>query len=503
MLGRILSLPLLVILMGIGALAMYLPAALAFSGRDYEVALAFFNWGTLFLVLFAIVGIATSTYEVSNQARSHLLALLGAYLILPLMLAVPVYDAVPGARFFNAYLDMVSSFTTTGANFIEGAGRVAQAVHFWRALVGWLGGFFVWVTAIAILAPMNLGGFEVESAAEIGQAAPQITHVADPSERLVRFAVDLLPVYSGLTLVLWVSLVVAGDGPFVAVCHAMSTLATSGISPVGGPAGAPSGGSGEPIILLFFVFAVSRQTFAPDRSHQRVQFLFRNPEFRMAVVAVTVIPGLLFLRHWVGAFSTDMEENAPAAISALWGAVFTVLSFLSTTGFVSGAWDASQAWSGLPTPGVILLGLSLVGGGVATTAGGVKLLRVYALYMHGRRELDKLTHPNSVGGAGVEARRIRRQGAYVAWIFFMLFALSLAAVCLALGLAGLDFEPAMVLAVASLSTTGPLAQVASEVPISYATLNDSAKMIVGAAMVLGRLETLAIIALLNPDFWRS
>ena len=69
--------------------------------------------------------------------------------------------------------------------------------------------------------------------------------------------------------------------------------------------------------------------------------------------------------------------------------MFTVLSFLTTTGFSSSEWGAAQAWSGLETPGVLLMGLSLIGGGVATTAGGVKLLRVFALYQNGLREKQK------------------------------------------------------------------------------------------------------------------
>ena len=59
----------------------------------------------------------------------------------------------------------------------------------------------------------------------------------------------------------------------------------------------------------------------------------------------------------------------------------------------------------------------------------------------------------------------------------------------------------MVLAVASLSTTGPLAVVAAEAPISYADLPEAAKGILAFAMVLGRLETLVLIALFNPEIW--
>jgi trk system potassium uptake protein TrkH len=56
--------------------------------------------------------------------------------------------------------------------------------------------------------------------------------------------------------------------------------------------------------------------------------------------------------------------------------------------------------------------------------------------------------------------------------------------------------------VATLSTTGPILAVVSESDLTYASLHDGAKLIAAFAMVVGRLETLALIALLNPEFWR-
>ena len=177
-------------------------------------------------------------------------------------------------------------------------------------------------------------------------------------------------------------------------------------------------------------------------------------------------------------------------------------SFLTTTGFESHYWGGATEWSGLNTPGLFLTGLALIGGGVATTAGGVKLLRIYALYRHGQREQERLLHPSSIGGGGKDARRIRKQGAYISWVFFMLFAISIAGIMLLLSLTGVQFETSMVLAVSALSTTGPLASVAAETPIAYSGIPDAAKTILAFAMVLGRLETLAIIALFNPEIWQ-
>jgi trk system potassium uptake protein TrkH len=144
-----------------------------------------------------------------------------------------------------------------------------------------------------------------------------------------------------------------------------------------------------------------------------------------------------------------------------------------------------------------------MGGGVATTAGGLKLLRVYALYKHGAREIDRLIHPHAVAGAGRLGRRIRREGAYIAWVFFMLFVLSLAGVMVALAATGLSFEASLVLGLSALSTTGPLAAVAGSAPIAYLALSDAAKLILAAAMILGRMETLVLIAVFNPAFWRG
>jgi len=505
MLGWIVRVPFFVLLMGMGALLMLVPAFHAYAVSDYTSARTFLYGTVLFGMLTLLIGIATRGYDPASVARSHLTTLLAGFTLLPVMFAIPVGEIMGWISFTDAWFEMVSAFTTTGATIFDYPRVVPPSLHLWRALVGWTGGFLAWVMAIAILAPLSLCGFELRSALSQRDSPTrfvQITRVADPSERLARFAWALAPIYGGLTLALWLGLTAAGDTPFVALCHAMSTLATSGISPIGGTANAQSGLMGELMIFAFLAFAISRLTFSRPLDGSARMPLLQDPEIRLALVLVVVVPLALYLRHWIGAVDIDRDVSVTDSARTLWAGLFTVLSFLSTTGFEASGWSTVAIWSGLSTPGLILMGLAIVGGGVATTAGGVKLLRVYALMRHGEREIARLVHPHSVGGAGAEARQIRRQGAYIAWIFFMLFAMSIALVMVLLSLTGVQFETAMSLAVAALSNTGPIASVAAETPISYAGVPDSAKLVLAAAMVLGRLEALAIIALLNPEIWR-
>lgn len=497
--------PFFVVLMGIGSLAMIVPAVHASALDQHSVARAFFYSALLFFVLTLFIGLATANYKNTNLSRGYLVSLLAAFLVLPLMLAVPMYEAVPRMTFLEAWFETVSSITTTGATLYDSPRELPRSVHLWRALLGWMGGLLIWVAAISILAPLNIGGFEVRATGggtARDKTYAQVGRVSDPSERLVRYGSKLVPLYAALTAVLWLCLTAAGEVPFVALCHAMSVMATSGISPVGGVIFSPAGFVGEFVILAFFAFALSRVAFSRGLSGLEMKPLHQDSEFRLALALIALLVGVLFVRHGIVAFEDGANNDLRSAARALWGALFTITSFITTTGFESASWTATRNWSGLGTPGLMLVGLSLIGGGVATTAGGIKLLRVYALWKHGQREIERLVYPSSVGGAGAQARQIRRQGAQIAWIFFMLFTISIAAVMLLLSLTGVQFETAMVLAVSALSTTGPLAAIAGETPISYGGIPDLAKFVLALAMVLGRLEALAIIALLNPEFWR-
>jgi len=499
MLARLAELPLLVVLLGLSGAIALVPALYALGANDHGHARDFFYSALILLVLTVMLGIATAAYTPRDPARSHLAALVLAYAVLPFALALPLADALPDTTLTNAWFEMVSALTTTGASTYAPE-RLADAVHLWRATVGWFGGFLILLAAYAILAPLNLGGTEVSSGRPPGRGGvgtAQITRTADPGQRLTRFALMLFPAYTSLTLLLWCGLLILGETGIDALIHAMGTLSTSGITGRSAFQASGTGVPGEVLVFLCFAFALTRRAFPGIRLAENRRPLLQDPELRLAALIILAVTLVLFLRHWFIAGQSDATPPGNA-MPAFWGILFTVTSFLTTTGYVSADWETASLWSGVGTHGLILLGLAIIGGGTATAAGGVKLLRVYALLRHGERELEKIIHPSSIGRGGAEARRLRREGAQFAWVFFMLFATSIAAVLALLLLAGIEFEPALVLAVATLTTTGQLADIGAAQPILYEDLTGAVKVILGIAMVVGRLETLALLALVLP-----
>ncbi|MBO9401629.1 TrkH family potassium uptake protein [Shimia sp. R9_1] len=503
---RLSQIPLFVQMVLISGLLMYVPAAVALVQNDHFVSRSFFYSGTMVLFVCTLIAIAVHGTRGRTRTVDNLKALFLALALLPAVLALPMYETLGVVPYVDVYFEMVSSLTTTGMTTYEPASMLTDAVHLWRGMVGWLGGLLMWVAAAAVLAPLSLGGFEVTAMGEPGQLDTGQTHMqrARPMKRWSRAAQALLPIYVGLTGALWIMLVVLGDRPIVGLMNAMATLSTSGITTGVGVQNSNSGVAGEMIIFLFLLFALSRSTFSSDTGAVRRNSLLEDPELRLGFLIVMVVAVMLFMRHWFGALSEEDVSDPLAGLKAAWGGIFTVMSFLTTTGFESSEWHVARDWSGLQTPGLILLALAMVGGGVATTAGGVKLLRVYALYVQGLGEMERLVHPNVVlGRKRAGARGLRRRGAVIAWVFFMLFALSLAAVTLLLALAGNSFEEALILAVSALTTAGPLTQVAGEFPIAISSLGPVEKLILCAAMIAGRLEALAVIALISPDLWQK
>lgn len=493
-------------MMAVTAGAMILPAALGFTLREHDSARAFLYSALLLGSLAGLIYLARRNMRRKPGALSHPFYILTAsYLVIPLLMALPVTEAAPGApSLFHAWFEMVAAFTTTGASALDG--DMPRSLLVWRALAAWLGGLFVLVYAAALLAPMNMGGYDLVTAraqtvgvlpewsrkmrtTQIGAEAGQ----ADLG-RLWWHIRRIAPAYAGVTGLLWLVLSVQGMPPLVGLVHAMSTLSTSGIVPHWGGA---AGLGPELAIALFLGLALTRRGWPGALVPQDAGPLWRDDELR----AATLLLGAVTFGIWAVNGAGGLVEAPLAALAGLWGTGFTALSFLATAGFVSsvGAPDLT-AYAG--PGGIVLLGLAMLGGGIATTAGGLKLLRGFALLWQAKHEAEKLIHPSGMGGDGPRLRGLRSDGAFSAWLFLMVFILTLTVLVMALVLLGHPLEDALIYASAAITTTGPLAQIAGPEPLAYAALGDPARAVMALGMILGRLELLMLLSVLWPRLGR-
>jgi len=257
------ALPLFVYLLFSATALMFVPATFAYFVDDLRAARVFLFSGTVLLTITVTIALAVLNRKPKSSGRLHLITLLFAYLILPLVCALPFSNLVPTISISQAYFEMMSSFTTTGASMFDDPSEISRTLHLWRSLVAWFGGLVILVAAVAVMEPLNLGGFEIRTGQNAtGTKAERVVSSLGSSDRVIKAIRGIGPLYLLATALLGLLLVILGEDGFVAVCHAMAILSTSGISPVGGLQESTAGFWGEFVILAFFALAISHRFFS-------------------------------------------------------------------------------------------------------------------------------------------------------------------------------------------------------------------------------------------------
>ena len=255
--------------------------------------------------------------------------------------------------------------------------------------------------------------------------------------------------------------------------------------------------------MLFFAFALSKSLFIRDINEIQKFRLFKDPEIRLASIIILAVTCLFFANSFIVLIEENAEISLLILFKHLWGIFFTVTSYLVTMGNESKVWFNDLHFPTSEMTVVALMGLTIIGGGVATTAGGVKLLRVYFLYRNAAQEVDMMLHPNSIPskkGKGLISDN--KSNRLIAWVFFMLFMAALAFFTLVFSMLFNDIGPGLALSVSALTTTGPLF-VNAGYELLLTDVNEIYKFLLGIAMILGRLEILVIVALVSPSVWRK
>ena len=156
-----------------------------------------------------------------------------------------------------------------------------------------------------------------------------------------------------------------------------------------------------------------------------------------------------------------------------------------------------SAWHGAVP--VLLLFSSFIGGCAGSTGGGMKVIRWLLIWKQGNRELLRLLHPRAEIPVKLGQRPVPHRVIDAVWGFFATYVAVFSLLMLALMATGLDQETAFSAMAASINNLGPGL---GDVALNYGGITDTAKWILCAAMLLGRLEIFTLLVLLTPSFWR-
>ena len=404
---------------------------------------------------------------------------LGAFASLPL-----IFLQEPNLSMADAVFEAFSGLTTTGATVLTGIEYLPKSVLFYRQQLQWFGGMGIIVLAVAILPMLGVGGMQLYRA-EI----PGPVKDSKMTPRIADTAKHLWYIYVSLTVTCMLAYWAAGMEWFDAICHAFSTVAIGGFSTYD----ASIGHFDSPVINFICVFfliiaAVNFSLHYAAVASRNIQVYIRDPEFKVFLLIQLALVVICFTVLSSNEIFTDGDETLDQAL-------FQAVSMSTTAGFAT---DNFSTWP-LFLP-ILLIFSSFIGGCAGSTGGGMKVVRVFLLYLQGIRELNRLVHPRAIYSIKLGRKALPDKVVEAVWGFFSAYALVFIIIMLALMGTGMDNITAFSATAACLNNLGPgLGDVASH----YGAVSDGAKWLLTIAMVFGRLEIFTLLVLFTPTFWRG
>jgi trk system potassium uptake protein len=413
-----------------------------------------------------------------------------AFLLTTLVWAVlAVFAAVPFAfsdldlSLADALFEAMSGITTTGATVIDDLDHAPPGILLWRAILQWLGGIGIIVMGVAILPILRVGGMQLVRA-ESSDLSEKIL----PRAAQIASAIGLI--YLGFTMLCAALYWWAGMTPFDAAAHSMTTIATGGFSTID----ASIGGFGSPTIdtiaIVFMILGALPFVLYIQVANGQLRPLYADAQVRwfFGILAVFVLTIALWLAF--------VEGYAP--FDAFLDAAFNVVSLITTTGYASTDYGL---WGTFPVAALFFL--MAVGGCTGSTSGGIKIFRFAVLHAIASNQFARLIRPHGVFVPTFNHRPLPEAAAISVMAFIFLFGLSFAIVAIALSALGLDYLTAMSAAITAVANVGPgLGPVVGPAG-TFASLPESAKWLLSAAMLIGRLELFTVLVLFVPSFWRG
>ena len=393
--------------------------------------------------------------------------------------ALPFYFHGSFGPYINCVFEAMSGFTTTGATILTDIESIPKGLLFWRSQTHWLGGMGIVLLTIAVLPILGITSGQLFNAEVPGPTKDRI------SPKIKDTAKILWMIYTGLTLLQTVLLMLGGMDLYTALTHSFATLATGGFSTLNDSIAGFNNLYFEIIIIIFMYLAGVNFSLHFFLISGNIYNFFKDRELRF-YTGVLITSTLLITAN---IYFSDLQTYAGNFGRSLRDAAFQVVSITTTTGYATADFNL---WP--PFAGILLIILMFFGGSAGSTGGGMKQIRVLILFKQIYIEIRKLAHPRAIFALKVGDENISDNVVRNVIAFFILFIMFFAGITLFLTFRGYDIVTSFSASIAALGNIGPgLARVGAVE--NYNFFDPYSKLILIFAMLLGRLEIYSVLIL--------
>ena len=406
-----------------------------------------------------------------------------SWIILSLLGCLPFYLSGAIPRYIDAFFEIVSGFTTTGASILPAVEGLPRGILYWRSFSHWLGGMGVLVFLLAIAPAAGGDGFTMH----LLRAESPGPSVGKLVPRMRKTAAILYMIYVALTVLNIIFLLFGGMSAFEAVCTAFGTAGTGGFSIRSDSLAGCSPYLQNVTTVFMLLFGINFSCYYLLLIGQ-FKSVFRDEELRLYL---GIVLGSVALIAW------NIRGLYAGFGETLRHAAFQVSSIITTTGFATTDFDLWPSFSK-----TILLCLMVVGACAGSTGGGIKVARLLLLLKSTRRNISQMLHPRKVllvrnNDQVVDEKVLANTNAYLAAYVIILF-ISFMVVSLDGFSTGTNFSAIL----CCFNNIGPGLEAVGPT-CNFSGFSVLSKLVMIFDMLLGRLEIFPLLVLFSPQTWRG
>lgn len=415
-------------------------------------------------------------------AREGFVSVALSWLLISMVGALPFVIAGEIPSYIDAFFEIVSGFTTTGATILTDIEAMSKGLLLWRSLSHWIGGMGVLVFIMAVVPLSEERSMHIMRAEVPGPVVGKLV----PRIRLSSAITYLM--YIALTVILIILLCAGGMPFFDSLNHAMATAGTGGFSVKQLSIGYYDS------VYIDVVTSIFMLLFGVNFS---IYFLLLMKKFRAALLDSEFL-GYFGIALGVSVLiALDIIDEYGGFWNAFRYSLFQVSSLMTTTGFATADFTLWPAFSKS-----LLIIVMLIGASAGSTGGGLKVSRVIIFFKTASQEIGKMLNPRRTASVRVNGRALATTTIRNTLVFISLYFLITFVLVVLVSLDGYDFETTFASVVSCMSNVGPGLGPAGPMG-SFDIFSDLSKVLLSFGMLIGRLEIFPILILFSPATWRK
>ncbi|PID76353.1 MAG: potassium transporter [Deltaproteobacteria bacterium] len=390
--------------------------------------------------------------------------------------------------FTDAFFEMMSGYTTTGATILNDIEALPHGLLFWRSQTHLLGGMG-FLTLTILFLPHGMGGLRIFRAeASPGQVITKEKFVARNKDAMIW----LWGIYLGLNIILSILLWLGPMDLFNAVTTSFGTVSTSGYSVKNASIGHYHSPYVDWLVILFmFLGGVTFVLFFRMLKGD-ISWVKTNTEFHW-YVAITVFFSLAVT------FILWTQHDYDNLLDALRYGTFQVVSLLTTTGYTTADYSL---WHRAAI--MFLYMVCFIGACAGSTTSGIKTVHYVLIGKYMYAAIKKIyIQPMSVTSIRLNGRPVERLMVDLAICYFIanMLLIFIGSCCISY-LENLDYATSISVIIATLMNIGPGFGGIGPAE-TYAFFSPAAKWFLAWNMLVGRLEMFSALVIFMPAFWKK